>query len=101
MTKASQRRAVDNQRKRMRERGHERYEVTGPGHDKALVREFVMTLAAGGPKAERLREQTKQMIAPKISSGAELLRALQSGPRFPDDFDISREFTTGREDNDL
>ena len=97
MTKESQRRAVDNQRKRMRERGYERYEVTGPERDKDLVRSIVKTLAAGGPEAERLREQAKQANNPKRSTRGEFLRALQSGPRFPDDFDISREFTTGRD----
>ena len=101
MTKESQRRAVESQRQRMRDRGHERYEVIGPGRDKELVRNIVKTLAAGGPEAERLREQAKGATAPKKSTRGELLRALQSGPRFPDDFDISREFTTGRDDNDL
>ncbi|MGH6873161.1 MAG: hypothetical protein ACREHE_16825 [Rhizomicrobium sp.] len=97
MTKESQRRAVDNQRKRMRQRGFERYEVIGPAGDKELVRGIVKTLAAGGPQAERLREQAKRTIAPKGKTGADLYNALRQGPLFPDDFDISREFTTGRD----
>jgi hypothetical protein len=97
VTKESQRRAVDNQRKRMRERGYERYEVTGPGRDKELVRDIVKKLAAGGPEADRLREDVKQTVTPKRLTGAGLYRALREGPLFPDDFDISREFTTGRD----
>jgi hypothetical protein len=100
MTKESQRRAVSNQRKRMAERGQIRFEVRGLPGDKDLVRKFAQKLATGDSEAAKLRDQVRSTVAPTHSTGADLYRALRQGPLFPDDFDISREFTTGR-DTDL
>ncbi|HEY2071771.1 MAG TPA: hypothetical protein VGG48_19580 [Rhizomicrobium sp.] len=98
MTKESQRRAVANQRKRMRDKGYERYEVKGPKSDKLLVRKIVEKLASTDPDAMRFREVAEKTVMPAgPSTKGDILRALQQGPRFPDDFDISREFTTGRD----
>ncbi|HEX3674656.1 MAG TPA: hypothetical protein VHU87_10315 [Rhizomicrobium sp.] len=97
MTKESQRRAVDNQRKRMTERGQCRYEVRGLASDKILVRKFAEKLAARDADSAKLREQVQETIAPKPPSRGAIGRALRKAPHFPDDFDISREFTTGRD----
>ena len=97
MTRESQRRAVDNQRKRMAEHGKCRFEVRGLASDKMLVRKLAEKLAVGDVDAAKLRERMQESLAPRPSSRGAIARALRQGPRLPDDFDISREFTTGRE----
>ena len=53
MTQASQRKAVENHRKRMREAGIDRFEVRAPTADKPLIREIARRLAAGDVELRR------------------------------------------------
>ena len=94
---ASQKRAVENHRRRLGERGLARYEVRGLEKDKDLIRQFAKRLAANDAEAERLREA----VAPKGSkwpqTGKDIWEALRRSPLVGLDLDIEREFTTGRD----
>ena len=52
---SSQRRAIDNYRSRLTERGMARFEVIGPDDDRELIRSVAKRLAEGGADADRLR----------------------------------------------
>jgi hypothetical protein len=95
---ASQKRAVENHRRRMNERGMARYEVRGLAKDKALVREFAKRLATNDAEAERLRESVAQKVAnERPRTGKDIWDALRRSPLVGLDLDIEREFTTGRD----
>jgi len=95
---ASQKRAVENHRRRLGERGLARYEVRGLAKDKALVREFAKRLAANDTEAERLRETVAQKVSDKWPrTGKDIWEALRRSPLVGLDLDIEREFTTGRD----
>jgi hypothetical protein len=97
---ASQKRAVENHRRRMNERGMARYEVRGLAKDKALVREFAKRLTTNDAEAERLRESVAQKVANEWPrTGKDIWNALRRSPLvgLDLDLDIEREFTTGRD----
>ena len=60
MTQASQRRAVANNRRRLKDRGMARFEVRGLEADKELVRKLGKRLAADDADAQRLRAEMAQ-----------------------------------------
>src|SRR5947209_2067537 len=80
MAKTSQRRAVANHRRRLRERGMSRYEVRGLDSDKDLVRGFARRLAAGDAEAAKIRAE----VAPRVVGDAQrrggILAALRQSP---------------------
>src|SRR5712691_10917133 len=70
MTKPSQKRAVANYRRRLRERGMSRYEVRGLDVDKELVRDVARQLAAGDAGAAGLRtELTRRTRLARAAAG--------------------------------
>ena len=97
----SQKRAIDNHRRRLAERGMSRYEVRGLVEDKELVRKFAKRLAAHDEGAARLRWQVEQEIAEEapvqLRTGKDIWDALRRSPLVGLDLDIEREFTTGRD----
>jgi hypothetical protein len=94
---ASQKRAVENHRRRLNERGLARYEVRGLEKDKDLVRQFAKRLAANDAEAERLREAVTQRASKGPQTGKDIWEALRRSPLIGLDLDIEREFTTGRD----
>lgn len=98
MTQSSQRRAVENHRKRMREAGIDRFEVRGLAADKPLIREVARRLAEGDVG---LRRDLQRDLAPAgesiESSRGGILRALRSSPLVGADIEFEREVVYGRD----
>ncbi len=97
MTKASQRRAIANYRRRLGERGMSRYEVRGLEADKELVRTVAKRLAAGDAAALRLRIELARKIAGESSQRGGILAALRRSPLVGADLHIKRPVSHGRE----
>ena len=93
----SQKRAVENHRRRMRERGLARYEVRGLEKDKGLVREFAKRLAANDAEAERLREAVTKTPADWPRTGKDIWDALRRSPLVGADLNLERELVPPRD----
>jgi len=96
MSKPSQQRAVANFRNRLAEKGLARFEVTGRGSDRELVRTLARRLAEGGPESDRLRSVVNQTIGNEAPSRGGILRALMASPLIGSELDLSRPREEGR-----
>ena len=94
--RTSQKRAIQNYRSRLSERGLARFEVMGLGADRALIRSLARRLAEEGPDASRLRAAVSQTIhgAPPKKGG--ILAALRSSVLVGADLDLTRVRERGR-----
>jgi len=95
MPSNSQRRAIDAHRRRLVERGIERFEVRGLETDKEMIRGIARRLAAGD---DALRAD----LARRITGGEQprvggILEALRRSPLVAADLDLTREETSGRQ----
>ena len=97
MTQASQRRAVANNRRRLKDRGMARFEVRGLEADKELVRKLAKRLAADDADAQRLRAE----MAGRVGSGEPrrggIWAALRRSPAVGADLDLTREIVPERD----
>ncbi|MCE1237112.1 MAG: hypothetical protein LWW93_12250 [Hyphomicrobiales bacterium] len=96
MTDAS-RRAVENHRKRLRERGLARFEVQGLDRDRGLIRRLARRLAEDGPEAQRLRRDVERSIGGEPPKTGGILAALRRSPLVGVDLALERPFEAGRE----
>lgn len=94
---ASQKRAVENHRRRLNERGLARYEVRGLETDKDLVRGFAKRLAANDAEAARLREAVAQKVSNWPRTGKEIWEALRRSPLVGADLNLEREVVPPRD----
>jgi hypothetical protein len=92
----SQKRAVQNYRQRLAERGLDRFEVLGRAQDKELIRSLAKRLADDGAEAARLRGDLARAVSDEPTAKGGVLAALRRSPLVGADFDVSREETTGR-----
>ena len=92
-----QKRALENHRRRLGERGLARYEVRGLAQDKDLVREFAKRLAAKDADAARLREEVARQVLHRPLSGKEIWEALRRSPLVGSGINLEREVTPGRD----
>ena len=92
----SQKRAIENYRSRLGERGLVRFEVQGRSDDRELVRSVARRLAENGPAASRLRAIVRQTIddAPPKKGG--IVAALRRSPLVGADIDTRRARERGR-----
>ena len=97
MTKSPQRRAIDNYRTRLTERGMMRFEVIGRDTDRELVRAVARRLAEGGPDADRLRTAVSQAISGEPPKKGGILKALLASPLVGSGLDLTRSREDGRE----
>jgi hypothetical protein len=93
---SSQRRAIQNYRSRLTERGLARFEVLGLEIDRDLIRILARRLAEGGPEASRLRAVVSRGIAGEAPSKGGILAALRRSPLVGADLDLSRPREEGR-----
>jgi hypothetical protein len=63
-TPEAQRRAVENNRRRMRAQGLDRFEVRGRMHDKALLRALAKRLARGDAASGKVRTIIEAVVEP-------------------------------------
>ena len=96
MSNAAQKRALQNYRSRLNERGIARFEVLGLGADRELIRTLAKRLTDDGPDAESLRASVRQEIAGKKQSKGGILQALRRSPLVGADLEIKRSEVAGR-----
>ena len=92
----SQKRAIQNYRSRLGERGLARFEVLGLDADRALIRSVARRLAEDGPEASRLRTVVSQTIEGEPPKRGGILAALRRSPLVGADIDPERSRETGR-----
>jgi len=93
---SSQKRAIQNYRSRLGERGLARFEVLGRDADRDLIRSVARRLAEDGPEASRLRAAVSQAIAEELPQKGGILAALRRSPLVGADLDLSRPRDAGR-----
>jgi len=93
----AQRRAVENNRRRLRERGLDRFEVRGLESDKALLRAVARRLARNDAAGARLRAEIMAQVSPAQDQRGGVLRALRQSPLVGADLNLDRETTAGRD----
>jgi hypothetical protein len=96
MSKSSQRRAIDNYRKRLTERGMARFEVIGRYDDRELIRAVAKRLAEGGADADRLRVAVNRSISGEPPRKGGILKALLASPLMGSELDLTRPREEGR-----
>ncbi len=93
---SSQKRAIQNYRSRLGERGLARFEVLGRDADRDLIRSLARRLAEDGPEASRLRAAVSRTIAGEPPRKGGILAALLRSPLVGADLDIIRSREAGR-----
>jgi hypothetical protein len=93
---SSQKRAIQNYRSRLSERGLARFEVLGRDADRDLIRSLARHLAEDGPDASRLRAAVSQTIAGEPPKKGGILAALRRSPLVGADLDLNRPREKGR-----
>ncbi len=92
----SQKRAIQNYRSRLSERGLVRFEVLGRDADRNLIRSRARRLAEGGPEASRLRAAVSHSIAGEPPKKGGILAALRRSPLVGTHLDVARPPEEGR-----
>ena len=93
---SSQKRAIENYRTRLSQRGLSRFEVLGRDADRDLIRSFARRLAEDGPEASQLRAAVSQTIAGEPPKKGGILAALRRSPMVGADLDLNRLREKGR-----
>ena len=94
---SSQRRAIQNYRSRLSERGLARFEVLGRDSDRDLIRSLARRLAEDSPEASKLRAIVSQTVAGEPPKKGGILAALRRSPLVGADLDLTRPREEGRE----
>ena len=97
MSDSSQKRALQNYRSRLAERGMARFEVLGLRGDRNLIRSLARRLAEGGPDSARIRATVSRTIAGEPPNKGGVLAALRRSPLVGADLDLTRSREEGRE----
>lgn len=92
----SQKRAIQNYRSRLSERGMARFEVLGLDGDRDLIRSLARRLAEDGPEASRLRAVVSRTISGEPPKKGGILAALRRSPLADADLDLTRPREKGR-----
>ena len=93
---SSQKRAVQNYRTRLHERGLARFEVLGRDADRDLIRSLARRLAEGSPEASRLRAVVSRAAGSPPEKGG-ILAALRRSPLVGAGLDLTRPRDEGRD----
>jgi hypothetical protein len=80
MSDTSQKRALNNYRKRLRRRGMARFEVLGLDADRKLIRSLARRLADNGPDSMRIRATLSSAISGEAQNKGGILNALRRSP---------------------
>jgi len=92
----SQKRAIQNYRSRLNERGLARFEVLGRDADRDLIRSLARRLAEDSSDAVHLRAVVSQTIAGEPPKKGGILAALRRSPLVGADLDLTRPHEEGR-----
>ena len=97
MNAATRKRAIENYRKRLVERGMARFEVLGRNSDRELVRAVARRLAEGDAESDRLRSAIDRHVAEPASQRGGILQALRRSPLVGADAIPDRPVEPGRD----
>jgi hypothetical protein len=93
----SQKRAIQNYRSRLGERGLARFEVLGREADRDLIRSLARRLAEEGPEAAKLRTAVAESLGREPPRTGGILEALRRSPLVGADLDLTRSPEEGRD----
>jgi hypothetical protein len=96
MTTTPQKRALNNYRKRLSQRGLARFEVLGLDGDRDLIRSLAKRLASDDPDSARIRATVRRTISGEPPKKGGILTALRQSPLVGADLDLKRPVTLGR-----
>jgi hypothetical protein len=96
MSNSAQKRAIENYRSRLTERGIARFEIQALDADRDLLRSLARKLTEDGPEAGQLRRTIQQAVAGEPPKAGGLLAALRRSPLVDADIDLSRPREKGR-----
>jgi hypothetical protein len=99
MSNAAQKRAIQNYRARLTQRGLTRFEIMALESDRELIRTLARRLAEEGPEAEKVRSAVKTAVAGKPPKPGNILTTLRRSPLVGADLDLSRPREKGRKVN--
>lgn len=94
---SSQRRAIQNYRTRLTEKGLVRFEVICREPDRELIRSLAKRLSEDTPEAARLRSAASKSMAGDGSKTGGILAALRRSPLVGAGLDLSRAHEAGRD----
>ena len=92
----SQKRAIQNYRSRLSERGLARFEVLGRDTDHDLIRSLARRLTEDSADASRLRAMVGQAVSGEPPKKGGILAALRRSPLVGADLDFARPREEGR-----
>jgi hypothetical protein len=92
----AQKRAIQNYRSRLSDRGLARFEVLGRDSDRDLIRALARRLAEDGAEAARLRLEVSRTIAGEPPKKGGILAALRRSALVGADLDLTRPREAGR-----
>lgn len=92
----SQRRAIQNYRTRLNERGLTRFEVLGREIDRDLIRSLARRLAEDSPESAQIRALVDRAVTGEPPKKGGILAALRRSPLVGADLDLSRPRKEGR-----
>lgn len=94
---SSQRRAIQNYRSRLSEKGLARFEVLGRNSDREMIRALAKRLAEDTPEASRLRSVVSKTMVGDGSNKGGILAALRRSPLVSAELNLLRSREDGRE----
>ncbi|MFS8083284.1 MAG: hypothetical protein ACMG51_07520 [Ginsengibacter sp.] len=92
----AQKRAIQNYRSRLSERGLARFEVLGREGDRDLLRSLARRLAEEGPEAARIRSAVSSTISGGTQKTGGIVAALRRSPLVGSDLDLNRSHVEER-----
>jgi hypothetical protein len=96
MARVAQKRAVQNYRASLAERGLARFEVVARERDREIIRKLAKKLAEDGPEAERLRKAIAMSSAAALPEVGGIYEALRRSPLVGADLVFKRLRGPGR-----
>ena len=96
MGDTSQKRALNNYRKRLSQRGMARFEVLGLDADRELIRSLARRLADNGPDSARIRATVRRAVSEEPPRKGGILNALRRSPLVGADLNLKRPVVAGR-----
>ena len=96
MSTTPQKRALNNYRKRLTQRGMARFEVLGLDADRELIRSLARRLAGDALDSARIRATVRSTISGEQPKKGGILNALRRSPLVGADLDLSRPPAPGR-----
>ena len=97
MSNPSQKRAINNYRKRLRRRGMARFEVLALRADRDLIRSLAKRLAGDSPDSARIRAEVRRTVSGESPNKGGIFKALRGSPLVGAELDLQRPIAGDRE----